>query len=200
MKTARFADVVARAGTPEPYTAWSDPRKDTALQRAVKAGRVLTVHQDNVGARKDYGTVGFHADGTALFLIFPKSLREFSERRIVGVNYDAVPAPPRGKVSAKTSAVFSTESKKPKARRGKPDAGSSQKNPSRGGADREKAEVLAFTDPTGAALSAPPDEEESPTPTTRDELMREIKAAMKDIKAGKVVAAYERLARSVRED
>src|SRR5256885_11334294 len=42
-KTKRFADVVERAGEPEPYTLWLKPAQDRQLQSAIKNDRVMTV-------------------------------------------------------------------------------------------------------------------------------------------------------------
>jgi cytosine deaminase len=91
VKTARFADVVKKAGTPEVLTLWSDPRNDKEFQRAVRAHRVITVHQTVVGAKKDFGEVGFHPGANVAYWLFPKSLEEFEGRRIVGIDYDLLP-------------------------------------------------------------------------------------------------------------
>lgn len=88
MKTARFSDVVSRSGRPNLHLAWSAPLSDKALQTAEKERRVLTVHQQTRGAKKDFGAVGLEAGKNVQFLIFPKSLRAFAHRRIIGIQYD----------------------------------------------------------------------------------------------------------------
>jgi hypothetical protein len=88
MKTARFTDLVNKAGAPEPYLLWVPPKDDRVFQRAVKENRILTIHQENVGTKKDYGMVGFHEESNAQFLIFTKSLKTFADRRVIGINYD----------------------------------------------------------------------------------------------------------------
>lgn len=192
MKTARFADVVMRAGRPEPYTAWMDPKKDVAFQRAVKAGRVMTVHQANVGTKKDYGTVGFEPRPQAMFLVFPRSLASFDGRRVVGVDYAKVPAPPPApkEATAKTRTKHSAKRKTAAvAKAGKPPPAPS------GGKSGAGATVVPFESP-------PTDRGPASSRTRKTEaqgkvLVRAIRAAMREIKAGKVVAAYERLEQSV---
>jgi hypothetical protein len=87
-RIARFADVIAHAGPPKPHTLWRSPANDRAFQTALKNCRVLTVHQSNVGSKKDYGAVGYEKDPHALFLVFPRSLKRFAGKRIVGIRYD----------------------------------------------------------------------------------------------------------------
>lgn len=89
VKTVRFAHVVAAAGKPLLHLTWLPPAKDPALARAAKAHRLLTLHQTLRGARKDYGTIGLHADDKAQFLIFPKSLAAFEDRRVIAIDYTA---------------------------------------------------------------------------------------------------------------
>jgi len=97
-KTARFKDLVERCGTPEAYTAWVDPKRDSRFQAAWRENRVLTIHQNPAGHTKDFGVVGFHKEPNVGYLLFPKPLTEFEGRKIVGIAYDAVHTPPRGPV------------------------------------------------------------------------------------------------------
>jgi len=94
MKTARFSQVVAKCGAPVMHTQWQDESKDQALKKAVKEHRLMTLHLQNVGGRKDYGEVGVaEASGVGAhraLLIFPRSLRTFEGRRVVGVKAEAV--------------------------------------------------------------------------------------------------------------
>lgn len=89
-KTTRFTSVVEKAGKPKVHLALLEPKKDKALQRAIKARRVMMVHQETVGTAKDFGTIGFDAKVAGQTLIFPKSLEKFEGSRIVGVNFDLV--------------------------------------------------------------------------------------------------------------
>jgi hypothetical protein len=201
MKTVRFASVVERAGRPQTYTPWSDPKRDSAFQRALKADRVLTVHQNNVGTKKDYATVGFDGTGHSLLLIFPKSLTAFEGKRIVGVDYDVLPAPPAA-------------AERPKANAGPRPAHAprSESKPRRKEAPRVrddtaplKSTIVAFENPVAGVPHRVAGDR--PTPSKKpmavssklprlpsaEALAKVIQGALKDIKAGKVVAAYERL-------
>lgn len=88
VKSVRFANVVESCGEPEPYLVLMDPAKDRTLQTAVKAQRVMTVFQAAVGTKADHRTIGFEPGPGRQFLIFPKSLREFAGRRVIGIKYD----------------------------------------------------------------------------------------------------------------
>lgn len=88
MKTVRFATVVHACGSPETYLLLMDPVKDRTLQTAVTAHRVMTFHQNVVGTKTDRGEVGFAAGPARQFFVFPKSLRVFAGRAIVGTKYD----------------------------------------------------------------------------------------------------------------
>jgi hypothetical protein len=91
MKTARFAEVVEKAGQPTPYALWQPPARDAVFQKALKAHRVMTVHHETVGNARDYGTVGYNTkDKQALLFLFPKSVKRFEGQRIVGIKYDLV--------------------------------------------------------------------------------------------------------------
>jgi len=86
VKTARFADVVEKAGQPEPYTLWQKPAQDRHLQSAIKNHRVLTIQKNDAGT--EFGIVGFKERPGARYLLFPKSLKRFENRRIVGIKWD----------------------------------------------------------------------------------------------------------------
>lgn len=87
VKTARFSTVVAKAGTPRTHLTWGNPTRDPELRRAAKENRLLTVHQEARGNKKDFGVVGLNADPGAQFFIFPRSLRRFVKERIVAIEY-----------------------------------------------------------------------------------------------------------------
>ena len=96
--TARFAAVVQQAGAPEQVIPWKDPARDPKFQRAVRENRLMTVTLPTVGTKKDFGVVGFEREKNAAFLIFPKSLKKFAGKRIVGIKYDLLAAAkPEGK-------------------------------------------------------------------------------------------------------
>ncbi|HEY6070520.1 MAG TPA: hypothetical protein VIU85_04020 [Chthoniobacterales bacterium] len=87
-KTKRFSDVVQNAGKPEPYTLWLKPAQDRHLQSEIKNNRVMTILA--TGAGSEFGMVGFKQQKDARYLVFPKGLKRFENRRIVGINWDLV--------------------------------------------------------------------------------------------------------------
>jgi hypothetical protein len=88
VKTTRFAEVVAKAGAPEPYTLWQKPALDRHFQSLIKNDRVMTILESDRGT--EFGQVGFVARKGARYLAFPKSLKGFGEHRIVGIKWEAV--------------------------------------------------------------------------------------------------------------
>jgi hypothetical protein len=87
-KTKRFADVVTQAGKPEPYTLWQKPAQDRHLQSEIKHNRVMTILKTDAGS--EFGMVGFKEEKGVSYFIFPKSLKRFENKRIVGINWDLV--------------------------------------------------------------------------------------------------------------
>ena len=94
MKSARFAAVVERSGKPDVHLLLVAPEKDAPLQQAIKANRVMTLHQTG---KADFGVVGFEKGVAGQILVFPKSLKSFAGLRIVGVKYDLLQDAPEPK-------------------------------------------------------------------------------------------------------
>ena len=88
VKTARFAVVVEKCGTPEVYTLWQKPEADRKFQSLIKNHKVMTVQTTDAGT--EFGVADFCERKGARFLAFPKSLRRFEEKRIVGIKWDLV--------------------------------------------------------------------------------------------------------------
>ncbi|PYK90814.1 MAG: hypothetical protein DME35_04630 [Verrucomicrobia bacterium] len=88
VKTARFAQVVEKTGKPEVYTLWQKPAQDRHLQSEIKNNRVMTIQKSEAGS--EFGIVGFKEKKGASYLIFPKSLKRFENKRIVGINWDLI--------------------------------------------------------------------------------------------------------------
>jgi hypothetical protein len=88
VKTARFVDVVEKVEKPEVYTLWQKPAYDRHLQSEIRNNRVMTIKKSEAGS--EFGMVGFKEQKGASYLIFPKSLKQFENRRIVGINWDLV--------------------------------------------------------------------------------------------------------------
>jgi hypothetical protein len=184
MATARFKDVVAAAGRPQVHALWLAPGQDPALKRAVRECRVMTVHQELRGTKKDYGTVGLHLEGSTQVLIFPKSLRRFGDRHIVGIDYHLILQP-----EAKDPAP----AMKPLAVKRPPAPAPAPEPQPKTGKQRTQAEPALRPAPkresSGQAEAVPTDRE----PRSREEMLAEIRRALRELKAGKDVAAYERL-------
>lgn len=86
IETARFADVVEKAGQPEVYTLWQKPERDRHLQSSLKNHRVMTILRSDSGT--EFGIVGLKEQKSSRYLIFPKSLKPFENKRIVGIKWD----------------------------------------------------------------------------------------------------------------
>jgi hypothetical protein len=84
-KTARFSQVVEKCGKPEVYTLWQKPEADRHFQSQVRNNRIMTVQKSESGT--DFGIIGFKKREGATYLSFPKSLRHFTDRRIVGIDW-----------------------------------------------------------------------------------------------------------------
>jgi len=88
IKTARFSQIIEKCGKPEVYTLWQKPSADRHLQAQIKKTRLMTVLKSESG--NDFGIVGFKESKEARYLVFPKSLKRFSERRIIGIDWTLV--------------------------------------------------------------------------------------------------------------
>ena len=88
VKTARFTQVIERCGKPQVYTLWQKPSIDRHLQSQLKNNRVMTILTSQSGT--DFGIVGLNENKDARYLIFPKSLKRFAEKRIIGIDWALV--------------------------------------------------------------------------------------------------------------
>jgi len=87
-KTARFSKVVENCGKPQVYTVWQKPSADRHLQAQIKKNRVMTILKSESGT--DFGIVGFKEHGEARYLVSPKSLKPFTDKRIIGIDWALV--------------------------------------------------------------------------------------------------------------
>jgi len=92
-KTTRFTRIVEAAGHPEPYTLWQAPEKDAEFQKALRAHRVMTVLRQPASSKSDVAVAGFLARPGALYLLFPRSLEQFENHRVIGLKYDLLTQP-----------------------------------------------------------------------------------------------------------
>jgi hypothetical protein len=172
--------MVARSGRPEHYVTWSDPSRDPALRKALKAMRVLTVHQQLRGGKKDFGVVGLEAGRNAQFFVFPRSLRPFAGARVVAIDYAAADenlsvAPPQSK--PRSASPHPQRSSRPKA-----------------GAASGSSDDRTTDEPRRADSEAePPHENPPPVPPTLLEIERTVAASLRDLKQQRYSSAAKRL-------
>jgi len=83
-KTARFSHVIETCGTPQVYTLWQKRSADRHLQAQIKKSHVMTILKSESGT--DFGIVAFKESRDARYLVFPKSLKRFEDKRIIGID------------------------------------------------------------------------------------------------------------------
>ena len=88
VKTARFSQIVEQSGRPQVYILWQKPSADRHFQSQIKNNRVMTILKSQSGT--DFGVVGFKASKDARYLVSPKSLKRFANKRIVGIDWTPV--------------------------------------------------------------------------------------------------------------
>ena len=88
IKTARLSQLVEKCGKPQVYTLWQKPSADRHLQSQITMHIVMTLLKSESGT--DFGIVGFKESREARYLIFPKSLKRFEEKRIIGIDWALV--------------------------------------------------------------------------------------------------------------
>ena len=88
VKTARFAVVVGKCGPPEVYNLWQKPEADRKFQSLIKNHKVMTIQATDAGT--EFGVADYCERKGARYLAFPKSLKRFADRRIVGINWELV--------------------------------------------------------------------------------------------------------------
>jgi hypothetical protein len=88
VRTVRFTEVVEKSGAPEVYTLWQKPAADRQLQSLLKKHRVMTIQPTDSGT--DFGVAEFCERPGARFLVFPKTLKPFAGRRVIGINWELV--------------------------------------------------------------------------------------------------------------
>jgi hypothetical protein len=183
METVRFSKIVEAAGRPVVHVLWIDPDKDPILKKAINAKRVMTVHQGLTKAKADYGTVGFQKGIAGQILIFPQSLARFADSRVTGVKYGLL-----------DSATFPKSQQAPKivptkrVAKGKPQETKIEATPERSAVEKNTAAtVVKFPNPA---------EVDAKVPTAAmdgDEIIKQVRLAMKALEEGKQVAAFNLL-------
>jgi hypothetical protein len=185
METARFSKIVETAGSPVVHVLWIDPDKDPVLKEAIKAKRVMTVHQGLPTGKADYGTVGFQKGVSGQILIFPKSLKLFADKRVTGVNYDLLDSAtvPKGQAVPEVAPLKRVRKVKPRETKVPATAERSAVE------EKPATTVLRFPGPGESEVSSPTVEVE--------EIKKQVVLAMKALEDGKQVAAFNLLKRIV---
>jgi hypothetical protein len=101
MKTVRFSEVVKSSGKPDTHLMLIAPAKDKTLQAAIKSNRVMTLYQGSGSTKSDYGTIGFVEGSSRQFLVFPQTLKQFADKRVIGIKYDLLESMPVSKGETK---------------------------------------------------------------------------------------------------
>jgi hypothetical protein len=79
---------VEKCGTPNVHILWQKPAADRYFQTQLKNNRVMTVQKSESGT--DFGIIGFKERKGARYLIFPKSLKQFTDKRVIGIDWTLV--------------------------------------------------------------------------------------------------------------
>jgi hypothetical protein len=88
VKTARFSRVVEKCDKPQVCTLWQKPAADRHLQAQITKNRVMTILKSESGT--DFGIVGFKQRKGATYLVFPKLLKRFADKRIIGIDWTLI--------------------------------------------------------------------------------------------------------------
>jgi len=88
IKTIRFSQIVEECGQPNIYTLWQKPAADRRFQVQLKNNRVMTVQKSETGT--DFGIIGFKERKGARYLVSPKSLKQFADKRVIGIDWARV--------------------------------------------------------------------------------------------------------------
>jgi hypothetical protein len=86
MKSVRFSKVVEESGKPEVYLLMSET--DSDFHKALEAGKIMSLSGESHRSGPEYGTVGYDKARYGQLLLFPKSLKSFTDAKIIGIKYD----------------------------------------------------------------------------------------------------------------
>jgi hypothetical protein len=87
-KTVRFSQIVEECGQPNVYTLWEKAAADRRFQAQLKNNRVMTIQKSESGT--DFGIIGFKERKGARYLVSPKSLKQFADKRVIGIDWTLV--------------------------------------------------------------------------------------------------------------
>jgi hypothetical protein len=188
MKSVRFSKVVEKSGKPEVYLLMSETDPD--FNKALEAGKIMSLSDETHGSGTEYGTVGYDKKRHGQLLMFPKSLKSFADSRIIGIKYDLL-AEDHGGNQEESSRPQKKETKQAKAKTPKPKA-------------KAKSVVTKATKhrpsaskPAAKKLIPFPAKKEESNEDEDDDLKAYVRQAMKALEKGNSVAAYNILKRII---
>lgn len=182
MKTVRFSKIIESCGKPDIHLLLADPAEDKTLQSAIKSSRVMTVYQESGSTKTDFGTIGFEKGPSRQFLLFPRTLKGFAGKRVIGIKYELLESVAVAKNNRARKAIV------------KPAAGEKKAlaNTDKGWKERPKKpppeKLVDFPKPESR-------EEISADSAEVEELKRRVRDAMDVLEQGKQVAAFNLLKR-----
>jgi NADPH-dependent glutamate synthase beta subunit-like oxidoreductase len=184
--TIRFSKLVETAGKPSNHLLWSDPAKDQILQNAIRGQRVLTVRQRPVDAKTDYGTVGYEKGVPGQILIFPKSIKQFADKRVIGVKYDLLEWPTANENRSARRTIPAKRSTKKIQKESPLPVVAPRPTDSE---EPVNARVVKFPEPEAG--------EKAGTDAEIEDLKNKVRQAIKLLEEGKQVAAFNLLRQAV---
>lgn len=143
----------------------------------------MTIFQNATGTKADRGVIGFELGTARQFLIFPKALKSFAGRNVVGIKYGLLgadsPKPRKSRAKAKrTPKTLSRDGKG--AKKNRPEAPSREQK-------EKPSKVIIF--PSSGETGEQTEEVA--------ELKARVRRAMTVLEQGKPVAAFNLLKRIV---
>ena len=145
----------------------------------------MTVHQP-AKINADYGAVGFEKDVLGQILIFPKSLKQFADQRVIGVKYDLIEWP--SVLKSQQAPKLPTPKRSAK---GEPQDPETLTPAGKRPAIEENASARVVKFPTREAENADAPNEDL------EELKNHVRHAMNLLEEGKQVAAFNLLKRII---
>jgi hypothetical protein len=210
MKTVRFSEIVESCGKPDSHLLLIEPTKDKTLQAAIRSHRVMTVYQGSGTSKTDYGTVGFEEGSERQFLIFPKTLKPFADRRVIGIKYDLLESAPilEKDRATKHEPSVKEDKRRPKTRPDqdaqkstKPLKAIAESKPEKRAAEERREEHPAKA-PSEKLVQFPKPEPSKGTAAPGNEveqIKRRVREAMHILEQGRQVAAFNLLKSIVEE-
>ena len=189
MKSVRFSKVVGKCGKPEVYLLMSETDPD--FQKALEADKIMSLSNESHGSGREYGTVGYDKKRHGQLLMFPKSLKSFSEAKVIGIKYDLLAE--QGEKDEKVTDRPTRPVKKPKEKAPPP---SVHKKPA--AKKSPKSSKPEPKHPAKNVIPFPPKKEE-PNDEEDDDLKACVRQAMRALEKGNSVAAYNILKRIIHD-